>query len=273
MKGHEGTMTTIRTNRSAIKALCLAVGLAGLMAPTGALAQKSGSVSLNIQAKKTLLVFPADVPASAGTAAPDMSLLVADMASSRFLASNVYSVTVYHKSLPQVARLRNDQQLSEVDATAPFAEDSRKAIKIAKLIGYDTVCITSVDDYQYDDNEKSVALTMSGRVIDVETGKIVKNVTLSGGSSKGGKAKEDEKAVEATRATGEKLLSQIAPAPVQVANVQKPTVDTPRVEKRRKGGSDWLWVLLAVGAGVGLGLSGHGGSGGGTDTPPPPPQQ
>lgn len=265
-------MTTIRMNRSALKALCLAAGLAGIMAPMGVQAQKSGSVSLNIQAKKTLLVFPADVPASAGTAAPDMSLLVADMASSRFLASNVYSVTVYHKSLPQVARLRNDQQLSEVDATAPFAEDSRKAVKIAKLIGYDTVCITSVDDYQYDETEKVVSLTMSGRVIEVETGKIIKSVTLTGAGSKGGKAKEDERAVEATRVTCDKLLGQVAPAPVQVANTSKPAVDTPRPPKKRKGGSDWLWVLLAVGAGVGLGLSGHGGSGGGIDTPPPPPE-
>lgn len=231
--------------------------------------QQSGRTQLGHAIKKTLLLFPFDVPATAAPNADELSTLLTDAAASRLIASGTYAVTTFYRAWPPVARLHNDQQLGEADVIAPFAEDNRKALKIGRLVGYNAVCIGSVDDYQYDEAEHQVTVTVSARILEVETGAVLKNVTLSASSPKGGAtAKEEELNLEAARSAMEKLMAQLAPVG---AVVTEPEPAKP-VATKKKRSSDWVWGLLAIGIGLAIGLSGGGGGGsGGIDTPPPPP--
>lgn len=230
---------------------------------------KAGKGNLGHVLKKTILLFPFDVPSTTATNAEEMSGLLTDAAASRLIASGQYSVTTYYRAWPPVARLHNDQQLTEADVIAPFAEDNRKAVKIAKAVAYDTVCIGSLDDYQYNESDKQVTVTVSGRIINVETGQVLKNVTLSASSARGTeRSKEEDLNLDAVRQCSEKLMAQLAP--MGTAVVQTPVKTT---AERKKRNNDWLWGLLAIGLGLGIGLSGGGGSGGGgIENPPPPPR-
>lgn len=248
--------------------LSMTMLLAASVACPAAPQKDDGRKTLGHVIKKTALVFPFDVPSTMASNAEELSSLLTDVAASRLVASGTYAVTTFYKAWPPVARLHNDQQLGEADVVAPFAEDNRKGLKIGKLVGYDVVCVGSVDDYQYDESGKQVTLTVSARLLSVETGQVLKNVTLSASSSKGGeKAKEEELNLEAGRQAMDKLMSQLAPlsAVPTVVEAPKPTV------AKKKRNNDWLWGLLAIGLGLGIGLSGGGGGGGGIDTPPPPP--
>jgi len=258
---------------SARVAVSLAAAIAAMWLPGRAIASpdKGGKVNLSQALKKTLLLFPFDVPSTSAANAAEVSSLLTDVASSRLIASGAFAVTAYFKALPNVARLHNDQQLTDTDVTPPFADDNRKPIKVGKLAGYDTVFVGSVDDYQYDQAKNQVTMTVSGRMLEVETGKVMKSVTLSGSSGTGGNAKEDEKAIEAARASGDKLMTQLVPA---VATNALPPPDTRQqpVAAKKKRSNDWVWGLLAIGLGLGIGLSGGGGGGGGgSDNPPAPP--
>ena len=151
---------------------------------------------------------------------------------------------------------------------APFAEDNRKAVKVGKAVGYELVCIGSLDDYQYNETDKQVTVTVSGRILVVETGQVLKNVVLSASSAKGGeKSKEEDLNMDAARQCSEKLMAQLVP--VGGAVVVQPIKTTTTKKKRN---NDWVWGLLAIGLGLGIGLSG-GGSGGGSgiENPPGPP--
>ena len=247
--------------------MCLAVAiLAGAAyAQSG---NKAGGGNLGRVLKKTVLLFPFDVPSTTATNAGEISALLTDAAASRLIASGQYSVTTYYRAWPPVARLHNDQQLTEADVIPPFAEDNRKAVKIAKAVGYDAVCIGSLEDYQFNETDKQVTVTVSGRIINVETGAVLKNVTLSASSARGNeRSKEEELNLDAVRQCSEKLMAQLAPVG---AAVVQPPVKTATDKKKRN--SDWLWGLLAIGLGLGIGLSGGGGSGGGIENPPPPPR-
>jgi hypothetical protein len=111
-------------------------------------------------------------------------------------------------------------------------------------------------------------MTVSARMLEVATGKVLKNVVKSGVSGKGGTAKEEEKALEAAREVGGAIVSELIPvtAVSGAAPTPAPIAHTPR----KKSSNAWLWGLLAVGLGLGIGLSG-GGGGGGIEGPPSPP--
>jgi hypothetical protein len=266
------------TARAAVALAVAAIGFGG-MRPAAAAPEATSKINLAQALKRTVLVFPFDVPSTV----PDRDEvrgLLTDTALSRLLASNSYSITQFNRNLPTVARLHLDQALSDVDVTEPFAEDNVKATKIAKAVGSDVAFVGSVDEYQYNEADKSVSMTVSGRLLDIMTGKFVATpVTLSVTSSKGGTAKETDRALEAARAAGSqlmvKLVPNIASTPVTTPpdNRSKPTPPAGNGRKKRDNG--WMWGLLAVGLGLGIGLASSGGrgagGGGGLDTPPPPP--
>lgn len=231
---------------------------------------QSGKGNLAEATKPLLLVLPVDVTAASVPGADAVSERLTEVMASRAIASKLYSVTQFYKAHPTIVRLHNDQQLTDADVTPPFAEDNRKAIKMGKLAGYDKVFVGSVDDYQWDDAAKQVNITVSGRIIEVETGKVVKNVVKSGASAKGGAAKEEEKAVEAARAAGESVVKDLIPAGSFNRDTTGPVKNTAPPVAKKKRSNTWLWGLLAIGVGLGIGLSG-GGGGGGTDGPPAPP--
>ena len=218
--------------------------------------------------KQLLLVLPVDVTSASVPGAQEVSSLLTDVLASRAIVSNAYSVTQFYKAQPTIVRLHNDQQLTDADVTPPFAEDNRKALKIGKLVGYDKVLLGSVDDYEWDDAAKQARMTVSARMLEIATGKVLKNVVKSGVSGKGGTAKEEEKALEAAREVGGAIVSELIPvtAVSGAAPTPAPIAHTPR----KKSSNAWLWGLLAVGLGLGIGLSG-GGGGGGIEGPPSPP--
>ena len=191
------------------------------------------------------------------------------------MASNQYSVIQFHKTLPPVARLHLDQQLSDSDISEPYADDNVKGMKVAKAVGYDFAFLGSVDDYVWNEADKSVDLVVSGRLLDIKTGKLVgSSVTLKGSSSKGGNAKEAARASEAARNAGQALMIKLVPisggGSMMAPDKPKQPVTT---AARKRRNNDVLWGLLAVGLGLGIGLASSGGHKGGvgSDNPPPPP--
>jgi hypothetical protein len=259
------SLRTATSRRSAIAgALCL-----GLLPVAANAAPEKENTRLSQAVKKTILLFPFDSANLAAANKSDVINMIQDVAASRLTASGQYSVTRFSKNNPSIARLRDDQLITDADASEPYAEDNRKSIKISKQTGHEFVLIGSVDDYKYDAARKSASLTLSGRLLETETGKIVKSVTLSGNSTSGGNADEDDRALEAARSTGERLLAQLVPMTVAPQPIP---VEKPKSTKKPRRNNDWIWAVLVVGLGVGLGigLSG-GGSGGGNDNPPPPP--
>lgn len=225
--------------------VCLAIGVP-------ATAQKNGAPQAE---KRSILVFPFDVASSA--AVPDtaeMSSLLTDVARSRFLAANKYDVYAFYRGLPTVARLHNDQELTDADVTPPFSEENAKPVKIAKLAGYDLAFVGSVDDYSYDADTRQATVTISGRLLDAATGKILKSVTLSASSAKGGQAKEPERALDAARAAGEQLMAKIEPL-APSAQPAAPAKQKPGAKGGHHRSSNWIWGVVAIGLGVGIGLS------------------
>ena len=181
-------------------------------------------------ATRPFLLFPVDVPDSSVPGAAEVTGLLTDVARSRLLASGTYFVTQFHRAHPTIARLHSDQQLTDSDVTKPFAEDNAKGTKIAKLAAYDVIFVGSVDDYQYNATDKQATVTMSGRLLNVADGKIIKSATLSATSAKGGTAKEPERAEEAGRSAAEKLMTQLVPV------IAPPPADPAKKDKKRGKG-------------------------------------
>jgi len=233
----------------------------GAAVAASAQSRDSGRVVLTQALKRTSLVFPFDVPTTISNR-DEVRLLLSDMAASRLMLTNSYTVVQFHKNLPPVARLHLDQQLTDGDVSEPFAEDTTKASKIGKLTGYDVVFIGSVDDYQYNAGDKSADVVLSGRLIDVKTGKAVSTpVTLKGSSTKGGMAKEGDRALEAARNGASQLLAKLIPITNTVT--ETPVQAVVKTAPKKKKNNDWIWGLLAVGLGLGIGMAASGGHGGG----------
>ena len=242
-------------------------------------AVEAGKISLAQALRRSILVFPVDVTGANIPAKDEVSNLLTDVVRSRLIASDAYTVTSFHRSLPPIARLHNDQQLSDTDVNSPFAEDNLKATRIARLAAYDLVFIGSVDGYNVADNAGE--MTVSGRIIEVGSGRIVRSATLSASSEKNPTAVEVDRVMQAARSAGDKLATQLAP---QI--VRQPTVTTTSAPARRPAArkrNDWLIGLLAAGIVIGIAASASGNSsapqfgvpgngGGGGDTPPAPPQ-
>lgn len=254
--------------------IALTVGATLVSAGTAFAAPEEGGTNLAQAIKKQVLVFPFDTAAISQPFSAELGEVLTDKAMSRFLAAGSFTVTAYRKSLPTIVRLNSDQQLTETDISAPFAEDVRKAVKVGKAAMYDLVFVGSIDEYTYDEAKKEASVTASGRLVEVETGKILKSATVSATGSGNASAKEDERASTAARNAGDKVMTDVVPmmaAPVQQPTSTKP-IDKPSVEKKKKkGGGQWLWGLLAVGLGLGLGLSGRSGGGSLDSGPPAPP--
>jgi hypothetical protein len=254
-----------------VAALAAALTVMAAASVTGASAGESGKGSLTQAVKKTVLVFPFDKTNVGVSNAEEISQMLTDQAYSRLILTNAYSVTRYFKSLPTVARLHSDQQLTDADISPPYAEDNRKSAKIVKLIGYDQAFIGSIDGYEYSDGRATV--TVSGRLLEVtEEGagfRVLRNAALSATSGSG--STEEERALNAAREAGEKLMSQLAPN--VTAPVTPETTKPAETKRKKRANMDWLWGVLAIGLGLGIGLSTGGGrgGGGGSDSPPPPP--
>jgi hypothetical protein len=242
-------------------------------------AVEAGKISLAQAVRRSILVFPVDVTGANIPAKEEVSALLTDVVRSRLIASDAYTVSSFHRSLAPVARLHNDQQLSDTDVNAPFAEDNAKATRVARLAGYDLVFIGSVDGYNVADNAGE--MTVSGRMIEVGTGRIVRSATLSAASTKNPTAVEVDRAMESARAAGDKLATQLAPQIVRQPTT--PIISTPTRRSSARKRNDWLIGLLAAGLVIGIAASASGNSsapqfgipgngGGGGDTPPAPPQ-
>ncbi len=263
-----------------------AIGLLAVSAICGRTAaspEGSATVNLSQAVKRTVLVFPFDMPSSEppSKAPPnkdEVSQLLTDTVVSRLLASGQYTVVQYHQTLPPVARLHLDQQLTDTDVKPPFAEDTTKATKITKLVGYDIAFLGAVDEYTYNEADNLADVVVRGQLVDVKTGKSIgPPVILKASGVKGGTAKEPAKAMEAARAAGGQLAQKLVP--LSTAPIQQPTnpiTNKPATEphKKRRNNSGLLLGLLAVGLGIGIGLASSGGGHGnsaGNDTPPAPP--
>src|SRR5437764_616322 len=110
----------------------IAMSATTLLSPLAALAAETrNTTSLAQVMKRTVLVFPFDVPSTVGNH-DEVRGLLTDTAVSRLQSAGTYSVTQFHKSLPTVHRLVLDQQLTEADVDAPYAEDNTKGNKIGK---------------------------------------------------------------------------------------------------------------------------------------------
>jgi len=237
----------------------VAAALAAALLPlsAGAQSDRGTRVSLVQATKKTLLLFPVDVPAASVPGAPEVSALLTDVARSRLVASDTYTVIQFFRSLPTVARLVNDQELAEGDVAPPFAEDNAKAAKIARLVGYDFVFVGSLDEYSYDEGQKQATATVSGRIFDVANNRVVRSATVSDTSATGGNAKQDERTLEAARKAAERVMTQLVPNVVRVQPVPTPpergTAQPAQATRKRPSG--WLWGLLAVGLGLGIAIA------------------
>lgn len=262
-------------NRRTASAAILFVMALGFGA--GVAGATSGEDRINLSQaanKRTLLLFPVDVSATGLPNAGEVSELATDVAASRLGISQQYAVIRYHRALPPVASAHLDQKLTDADLKPPFEEDSRKVLKIARLVGYQVAFVAVVDSYKYDQNSNQATVTMSGRLVDVESGNPIKNVaSVSGTSAQGGTAKEPERALEATRSAAEQMMTQLVPLPTAPPPVVTPEKPKPtKAPTKRRSGNEWIWGLIAIGIGLGIGLSGRGGGGGAMDTPPPPPR-
>jgi hypothetical protein len=257
-------------------ALSLAAAVLALAAAGGAYADDA-KVNLAQAVKKTILVFPFDMPADGPPNKDEVSQLLTDTIVSRLLASGQYTVVQYHKTLPPVARLRLDQQLTDSDVAPPFADDAAKATKISKLVGYDVAFTGAVDEYTYNESDNQVDIVARGQLLDIKTGKTIgAPVILKASSDKGGSAKQPAKALDAARSAGsqigQKLIPIVStPAPQPTNPITKTPANEPQKKKRNNNGL--LFGLLAIGLGLGIGLatSGGGHGSGGSDNPPPPP--
>jgi hypothetical protein len=275
--GQTGDRRNIQSRLSA----CAIAVVAALTLASQALASPDGSTKINLTqaVKRTVLVFPFDMPTASSANKDEVAQLLTDTVVSRLLASGQYTVVQYHKTLPPVARLHLDQQLTDTDIAAPFADDTTKASKITKAVGYEVAFMGAVDEYTYSDTDNVADVVVRGQLYDVKTGKSIgAPVILKGSSSKGGTAKEPAKALEAARQAGGQLAQKLIPITnTPITTPVNPITNKPPTEpKKRRNNTGLLLGLLAVGLGLGIGLAssggGHGsGAGGGGDTPPAPP--
>jgi hypothetical protein len=261
--------------RGLITTAALTVIAAAIGSPASA---DEARVNLAQAVKRTVLVFPVDMPDNGPANKDDVSQLITDTIVSRLQASGQYTVIQYHKTLPPVARLHLDQQLTDTDVAPPFAQDTAKATKITKLTGYDVAFMGAVDEYTYNEADNQADVVVRGQLLDVKTGKnLGAPVILKDSSSKGGMAKEPAKALEAARAAGSQLAQKLIPiSSTPVTQPTNPITKAPSKapQKKKHNNTGLLLGLLAIGLGLGIGLAssggGHGGGNGG-DLPPSPP--
>src|SRR5437879_3241186 len=109
-------MKTIRSGRAASFLLTLVTAASMQAAAWGF---PEGKIYLNQAEKRTLLLFPVDIGNANLPNGGDISLTLTDVARARLISSGMYTVVAFNKSTSSVARLHNEQLLTDTEVTAP----------------------------------------------------------------------------------------------------------------------------------------------------------
>ena len=192
----------------------------------GASAKINADHALLLQemSRPSLLLFPFD---SSDPSTSAYAELATDVAWSRLVLSGKYQPVRFYRYLSPIARALQDQQLGDQDVSAPFSEDNTKGIRLAKIADYDYILLGSIDSYDYNANTHQVSITMSGRLLKVSGGRIIKSVTLSGGY-KNPNGSENSIADHAIRTTADKLMTGL------VGTIRNAPIPSPHAKNAKK---------------------------------------
>lgn len=159
---------------------------------------------------KRILQFSTDY--AEGSKAANLADSVERGISRRLVANDEYSVTMFYAAMPLVKRGLIDHVIDKKDIEKPF-DKTEKAKKLAALAGYNLVVLSSINDYQYNEDKKQVTLDISIRIVDFSGEKpaVVKFVaeTATSPADAGKDKAEDKIALDFVRDLVEKLMKDV----------------------------------------------------------------
>lgn len=198
--------------------VCAVALFAGMSSPIAAQTKAKGSTpskgktkgnKLSSLIKPVVLVY---VPDNKGGVSSDAADIVADVYQSRLRATDQYYAVFFTRGLPAIQRGLMEQTFTADEIKQPY-DNTQKAAKLTKAIGYKQAIVGSIDDYKFDPDTKQVDIILSARWLDFSgpTPKVVRVVTLTGtGDAKTTKGKDETQiALAVARATAEKLISDL----------------------------------------------------------------
>lgn len=220
-------------------------------------------------AAQTVIVFPLDN--SAGTASAQIADELTSVVRGGLATQAAYRVVGYSERLPAVAKMvRLDPEKSQ-SISGPFYSDRKSignAVALGKAMSADLVVVGVLEKYSVSD--KGVCeLGATVELVDVNTGKTVRTVVVTGHSGTAIAGAKPSIDAEAVADTGQKIVSGIVGTDYEVA---KNPAAQPKIEGKKSSNKSWVTVLL-IAVGIAL-LAGHhsgGDSSSNGDNPPAPP--
>ena len=208
------------------QAAAAALVLTTLMTP--AMAQKTKKMTGPVMPQGVLL-FPAVVNGATGATQKEAQEIVTE-ALRKYLTQAGVGITVYSTRLPSVERaIKTDTSLKQDDAAGP-GDDTRKAQRLADLVGANEYITVSVDDYKYDATSRTATFNLS--VFRNATSDAAPLGTAAQGSQ--GVAPVD---VSASRQQGSAVARAAETAAQQVTDAlfPRPKVDEKMMDKKAPG--------------------------------------
>jgi len=245
-------MVRMRNMRSTAYLACLLI-LALYVAPPAVSAAA-------LTGRQRLVVFP--FSSSAGVMQAGMGEKMAAAVVEQLQGSAEYDASFFSKRHPSLQRaVMVERTMSEKDLSDSYGAANRDtALKIAREIRADLILIGDIETYKFDSAKTQSEVLLNAEVIDVRTGKTVKNMAIAGRTPENSKPVIEADA--ASLAEGDAVAKVAQELGVKPRSLTGEVVRTSTARKK----SNRSRVLLTLLLGLGLGLAVSGGDSGGTTT-------
>ncbi len=175
-------------------------------------AKKDGKGGKKINGKmitplKGILLTP---PETSGGVSDQLTDDIIRVIQRKLEATGEYNGVFMRRSLSTIKRGLTDQTLTSGDVEKPFTLNT-KLQKLSTITGYKLLITSSVGEYKYDEDKKTVTLDMTLRLVDFSTGKLVTKTaseTITGKPGTKGQT-EVQIALDTVRDATEKLSQQL----------------------------------------------------------------
>jgi hypothetical protein len=142
--------------------------------------------------KKTALIFTFDAPEDNAGVAETYFTSVTEGLRDALNNSPVYAPYIFSDRMSIVKRGKDDGSLKNNDIIGPYSSDLVKTGKLAKLASSDAYIVGSVDSVSVDSVNKTASVTLSGALLDTESGKILMSWLETGTVPSGAQSASDE---------------------------------------------------------------------------------
>lgn len=161
---------------SRIVVLALLVSLVVIAAQCGVMAQRRARAAGTAQLA-TMVVFPLDIAANV-TVADTFGQHVSTAFRTAMVGNGKYALFLFSDRMAPMRRAKDDGTLTKSDIDGPYADDKEKTDRLVSILAADVYFVGTVNEANIDAANKKASATVSGNLVDMKQGKIVRGVAV-----------------------------------------------------------------------------------------------